>query len=286
MRRLLYALLLLVTVGLALSATTLGLSPGPALTLALLTLFGVILGLERLIPHAPDWNRSEDAGLDAVHTLAALGTDRLVRLPFEVGIVALAGAGALSALPLGAQVLVLLLVPDALKYAIHLLSHRWDPLWGAHAVHHQPERVVLLNGLRMHPLNVAWNVAPDAALVLLAGPSPTAALVAGALRGAVALLQHANVALDSGWLSPWLSTPEAHRWHHVRDRAASDVNFGATSLIWDRLFGTFRAPEPAPLDVGIDEALPRSYAGQMLWPLCRDRLRTTCLTARARAWLA
>lgn len=66
---------------------------------------------------------------------------------------------------------------------------------------------------------------------------------------------------------------------------ASDVNFGATSLIWDRLLGTFRAPTPTPLDVGIDEALPRSYAGQMLWPFCRDRLRTTCLTARARSWL-
>lgn len=46
------------------------------------------------------------------------------------------------------------------------------------------------------------------------------------------------------------------------------------------------SPGPAPLDVGIDEALPRSDAGQMLWPLCRDRIRTTCLTARARAWLA
>lgn len=286
MRPLLYPLLLLSTVGLALAGARLGLAPGGALMVALGALFGAILVLERLLPHAPAWARAEDAALDAGHTLATLGTDRLVRLPFEAGIVALAGVGPLAGLPLAAQVLLLLLVPDALKYGIHLLSHRWDPLWGVHAVHHQPRRVVLLNGLRLHPLNVAWNVAPDAALVLLAGPSPTAALVAGAVRGAVALLQHANVALDSGWLAPWLSTPEAHRWHHVRDRGASDVNFGATSLVWDRLLGTWRAPEPAPLDVGIDEELPRGYAGQMLWPLCRDRIHTSCLTARARQWLA
>lgn len=286
MRALLYPLLLSSTVGLALLGAHLGLAPGAALMAALLTLFGVILALERLIPQVGAWNRSPDARLDAGHTLAALGTERLVRLPFEAGVVALAGGGALASWSLPAQVLALLLAPDALKYGVHRLSHRWDPLWGVHAVHHQPRRVALLNGLRMHPLNVAWNVAPDAALLLIAGPSPEAALVAGAIRGAVALLQHANVDLRSGWLSPWLSTPEAHRWHHVRDRVASDVNFGATSLVWDWLFGTWRAPEPAPLDVGIDEELPRGYAGQMLWPLCRDALRTRCFTANARRWLA
>lgn len=290
LRALLYPLLVAGTVGAAWLGWRQSLPVGSALTLALLLLFAVLFGLERWLPYAPDWRQGGDTAVDLKHTAAALVVDRLVRAAAEGGLVGLAvagGAGALAQAPLPLQILTLLLVPDAFKYAVHRLSHRWDPLWGVHAVHHQPGRVVLLNGLRMHPLNVAWNVAPDAVLVVLAGPSPAAALIAGAIRGAVSLLQHANVDLRAGWLAPWLSTPEAHRWHHARDRVSSDANYGATSLLWDRLLGTYRAPSPhaAPVAMGIDEELPRSWAGQMLWPICRERLRTTCFTARLRAVL-
>ena len=280
-----YPALLLGTLGLALLLAQV-LAPETALLLALLSLFGALLALERWLPYAPAW-QAPVSRAELAHNLAAILTDRGVRVGVELGLVGLAlGQGPLGQAPLGVQVALLLAVPDLLKYGIHRLSHRWGPLWAVHAVHHTPERVVVLNGLQMHPLNVAWTVAPDAAMVILAGPSPQAALIVGALRGAVALLQHANVDLRAGWLSPWLSTPDAHRWHHARDLAEGDHNYGATSLVWDWMFGTFRAPEGHPATLGTPERLPQSWLGNVLWPVCGARIYTTCFTARLRRVLA
>lgn len=287
LRVLLYPGLLVGTVSLAMALSRTALPAGASLTLALLALFGGILLLERWLPYVPRWRNGNDTTTDIVHNVAALTVDRLVRVAAEAalaGLAVAAGAGALSHSPWPVQLVVLLLVPDGIKYALHRLSHRWDALWGVHAVHHQPDRVVLLNGLRMHPVNVVWNVLPDVVLVLLAGPDPAMVLAVGALRGAVSLLQHANIDMRAGWLAPWLSTPDAHRWHHARDRATSDANFGATSLLWDLLLGTYRAPsaDARQEPMGIDEELPNGWAGQLLWPFCRERLRTTCFTARLR----
>ena len=41
-----------------------------------------------------------------------------------------------------------------------------------------------------------------------------------------------------------LNTPSAHRAHHSRDEAFLDCNFGGVLIVFDRLFGTYRA-EPA-----------------------------------------
>ena len=43
------------------------------------------------------------------------------------------------------------------------------------------------------------------------------------------------------WLDPWLNTPSNHRIHHSRSRTLADCNYGSTLMVWDKLFGTYRA---------------------------------------------
>jgi sterol desaturase/sphingolipid hydroxylase (fatty acid hydroxylase superfamily) len=52
-----------------------------------------------------------------------------------------------------------------------------------------------------------------------------------------------------------------HRLHHVADEVDGNVNFGLFTLVWDRLLGTYRDPNPdeAAPAVGVaDGALPAS----------------------------
>ena len=49
------------------------------------------------------------------------------------------------------------------------------------------------------------------------------------------------------------STNEAHRWHHSSDAAEADANFGSALLLWDHVFGTYRAAavDQAPAAIGL-----------------------------------
>jgi sterol desaturase/sphingolipid hydroxylase (fatty acid hydroxylase superfamily) len=61
-------------------------------------------------------------------------------------------------------------------------------------------------------------------------------------------LLHANVEylrwikLRLGWL---LMTPDMHRVHHSPEARETNSNLGAAFSFWDRLFGTYVAPDPA-----------------------------------------
>ena len=50
------------------------------------------------------------------------------------------------------------------------------------------------------------------------------------------------------------------------DHAAHDRNFGGQTLIWDRLLGTLRLPEPFPEGYGAADPVPSDYLRQLAWP--------------------
>jgi hypothetical protein len=48
-----------------------------------------------------------------------------------------------------------------------------------------------------------------------------------------------------GWLEGWLNTPSAHRVHHARNPEYLDANYGGVLMVFDRLFGSYIAEDPA-----------------------------------------
>jgi Fatty acid hydroxylase superfamily len=60
------------------------------------------------------------------------------------------------------------------------------------------------------------------------------------------LLQHTELVGKLGPLEWLFATPSHHRAHHGSDLACLDRNYGARFIVWDRLFGTFRAEHTRP----------------------------------------
>ena len=54
-----------------------------------------------------------------------------------------------------------------------------------------------------------------------------------------------------GALTTVLLTPGTHRVHHAPERPLTDSNFGLVFSVWDRMLGTFSAPNPAQV-TGLD----------------------------------
>ena len=101
-------------------------------------------------------------------------------------------------------------------------------------------------------------------LVVL-GFSPVAINAYGILVGVQAVLAHANLRVDFGWLEYVFVTPRHHPWHHARAREYVDVNY-AIHLPWvDMLTGTFKRPPAGawPQEYGVMEL---ESAPQGFWP--------------------
>lgn len=241
--------------------------------------------LERLVPHMPDWNTARgDVGEDLAYLALAAVTQPLMRVGAEgfavVSTLFLAGWLGPQPWPPGwpvwTQVLLALVVADLGKYWLHRIAHERAWLWRFHAAHHSPGRMYSLNGVRLHPVNLAWNLGLDVGVPLLLGLDGAAIVLVGVFRTTVSLLQHANVEMRLGPLNWLLSTPTLHQWHHSDTLAEGNTNYGSTFILWDVLFGTRflpserRAPERIGLAAGATH--PEGLPEQILWPFCQERL--------------
>lgn len=131
---------------------------------------------------------------------------------------------------------------DLCGWIAHLLLHKMAWGWRIHRVHHSDRLVDVSTAFRQHPGETlwrgAWRAGPAVALGL-----PLAVVALYELLSALnALLEHANVAVPERAervLRTLFVTPHLHKWHHSRDAAETDTNYGNIFSIWDRLFGTF-----------------------------------------------
>lgn len=264
--------------------------PGPvALTVVVLAVIAVVSGLEQAWPFRTEWNHagSHERRTDLAYVALASAPDRLARVAVEaIGMAVVAGS--VGASPSGPSAWFLgvgaFLIADLGKYVLHRAAHERPRLWRFHFVHHQPGRLVALNALRLHPVNMILNAVVDATAALAFSVPAHIAVVFATLRATVAVVQHANVELETQrqWL---VNAPSYHRLHHAKDVVVAHHNYGATLLVWDRWFGTLlRGPAPAAVGVVTSHRQAQTYRGQLLQAFCTDRLDTTCVLRRWR-WL-
>lgn len=165
---------------------------------------------------AAEWSRREGFGL--LHELAA---------------------------PAAAAVGATLLARSLLAYGLHRLAHRIPLLWRMHKVHHCDPAVDLSTGLRHHPLEILYVGSAGAAAAALLGLSPPALAAYELASIAFALWTHANIGFPERQdrrIALVLVTPAVHHLHHSASQAETDSNYGDMVTLWDRLFGTYRAP--------------------------------------------
>lgn len=169
----------------------------------------------------------------------------------------------------------------------HRLSHEINFLWAAHIVHHQSEdynfAVALRQGINTRLTGFVFYL-PLAVI----GIPP---LVYATMQSFSVLYQfwiHTQLIGKLGFLEFFLNTPSHHRVHHAINPQYLDKNYGATLIIWDRLFGTFEEEKEAPV-YGLVKPL-NSY--NSLWAqfhyiidLAKDSWKAKGIVDKIKVWL-
>jgi len=125
-------------------------------------------------------------------------------------------------------------------YVWHRTMHRTPLLWRMfHQMHHSAERIDIWGAMYFHPFDmVGFAFVVSFMLVVVAGVTPEAALIANLTATFCALFQHANIRTPA-WLGYIIQRPESHSAHH--ERGVHAYNY-ADLPIWDIVFGTFKNP--------------------------------------------
>lgn len=256
-----------------------GIAPEQVLLPLFLVSASLVALLERALPFRAEWNRARgDLWTDAAYLpttwLASIGVQPLsAALATGIG-------GSLSRTldsglwpvhwPVLVQLALAAVVVELPSYWAHRLLHEVPWLWPLHAVHHSAPRLYWLNATRSHPLEIALRGIIGMLPLGIAGASAELIALFGITNLVVGLFQHANIDIRLGPLDWIFSAAPVHRWHHSRERAESNTNYGDNFIFWDTVFGTRHMParEP-PGEVGIGglDAFPPGYPAQLVAPL-------------------
>ncbi len=141
-----------------------------------------------------------------------------------------------TSMPLLVQALAISLIFEFGQYWMHRGMHNWYPLWLTHAPHHYITQLNINKGAVGNPVElflIGLGIGGFFDFI------PQAFLLAGALSLAVGTYQHINVRFNTPrWWRFLFNTTEHHSVHHSQDYQATRSNYGATWIIFDRLFGT------------------------------------------------
>ena len=212
--------------------------------------FFVLIGVELLVARAR--GRSVYRLADAIGDLGC-GVAQQVVLVF-------AGAGLLAAYAVvhdrwrlhtfapssAAPWLLAFVAVDFVYYWWHRLSHEVNVLWAAHVVHHQSEDYNLAVALRQAVATSFTSLPFYLPLALLGVPTVVYATVS-AFSTLYQFWIHTELLGKLGPLELVLNTPSHHRVHHAVNPRYLDRNYGATLIVWDRIFGTFAEEREPPI---------------------------------------
>ncbi len=223
------------------------------------------LVLEVFIPYKNEWKiNTGDLKNDLTSAVVLLGiAEPLIKLAATTVVIfaysslnleAKAGILSNAQVHLGLEIVLVTLLIEFGLYWSHRLHHMLAPLWQLHAMHHSSKRLYAINNFRFHPLNYGLNFSAGMLPAMLLGFSPEALFAYIAISQPVLMLQHANIDLKSGSLNYIFSTNELHRWHHSSAESEANSNYGTSIVLWDQVFGTYRATtdrDNAPKHLGL-----------------------------------
>jgi sterol desaturase/sphingolipid hydroxylase (fatty acid hydroxylase superfamily) len=170
---------------------------------------------------------------------------------------------------------------DFVSYWRHRLEHT-RPLWPAHAIHHSDTEMTWLTLARFHPVNRITTSFIDILCLALLG-FPAWALVANEIvRHYYGEFIHADFPWMYGPLRYLLISPVMHRWHHARDVEGAGSNFATVFCVFDRAFGTYYAPGPCTVPLGVNDPIEPGVFGQLVYPFrtWASRLRGRSIAER------
>lgn len=139
--------------------------------------------------------------------------------------------------------IALFLLTDLLWYWYHRFGHEVSLLWSAHVVHHQSEDFNFTVAARITIFQSGFRALFWAFIPLL-GFSPEMTTSILIIHGIYPFFTHTQTIHKLGFFEKFLVTPSHHRVHHSSNPEYLDKNYGDVFIIWDKMFGTFKAEDP------------------------------------------
>jgi len=237
-----------------------------------------LFAVERLLPHEREWLKNDgQMPADLAHTLLNKGFAQvLVVVGVTIGIAELAASkgGGLwpTEWPVVFQVVLGIVIAEVGLYTAHRVAHEWAPLWRFHAVHHSAPRLWFFNTGRFHLVDTVTSILLSQPLLFLAGAPSDIFIWVTSITAFIGMLTHCNVEMRFGPLNYVFNTPAVHRWHHSRNPAEGNSNYGENLMIFDVLLKTFYCPKRRPpTDIGINDPMPTKFLGQVTQPFRKDQ---------------
>ena len=216
---------------------------------------------ERQWPYRMDWQATRlDMGTDGGFLLLAALVDGLLK---HGGLWVAQWAasqghnpGLASTWSLWTAVPAAIVVGELGTYALHRWAHVHPWGWRWHRLHHGPAQLNASNSVRVHPVNLAWNVTSRGLLWWSLGFTPETLTWTTMFLLLQSVAVHANVRGRIGTLAWLIGSAEAHRWHHSTE-ADEALNYGTAVPLWDQLLGTWQPPHHSgPNAVGLHRSPP------------------------------
>ncbi len=205
-----------------------------------------------------DWRASAVSFFDLVGRVAIQ-----IFLPLSIAtpLIVLAFRHRLTTIPLDgwSALLALFIGQEFCYYWFHRAAHRVRWFWCNHAVHHSPNELNLSAAYRIGMLSRLTGSSVFYVPLVWFGFPPKVVFEVLSLNLLYQFWIHATWIPKLGWLEWVLNTPSAHRVHHAANLEYLDANYGGVLIVFDRLFGTYRAErEDVPCRYGLVTPL-RSY---------------------------
>jgi sterol desaturase/sphingolipid hydroxylase (fatty acid hydroxylase superfamily) len=141
-------------------------------------------------------------------------------------------------------------------YWFHRAAHRVRWFWCNHAVHHSANELNLAAAYRIGILSRATGSTMFFVPLVWLGFEPRIVFEMLSLNLLYQFWIHATWIPKLGWLEYVLNTPSAHRVHHAANLEYLDANYGGVLIVFDRLFGTYRAErDDVPCRYGLVEPM-------------------------------
>ncbi len=191
-----------------------------------LSLFALFALLERVAPEVlPVYSQKRRCVTNFSVTI--LNTFLLRAL--AIGLPLLAGGAALDSAqiemgifnfliwPTWIEVVLAILLLELIIWVQHLITHKVPFLWRLHRVHHSDVDFDVSIAVRFHLVETAFSMLLKIGAVYLIGPAVPAVILFEISLKALAMFNHANIALTKSLekiLRYVIVTPDMHRVHH------------------------------------------------------------------------
>jgi sterol desaturase/sphingolipid hydroxylase (fatty acid hydroxylase superfamily) len=179
---------------------------------------------------------------------------------------------------------VLFIGQEFCYYWYHRAAHRVRWFWCNHSVHHSPNELNLSAAYRIGLVGKLTGSTLFFVPLMWVGFHPKLVLQTLTFNLLYQFWLHATWLPKLGWLEGIVNTPSAHRVHHASNPEYIDANYGGVLMVFDRLFGTYRAERnDVPLRYGLVQPLtthnPLAIEFYQWGKLARDLWRARSLRA-------